>query len=137
MPLSKYPRFLLLCTALVLPLASHGGTGLVVPQQHSTGLSTTPERQTACVDVEVNGYRGLSYECLGQQMTPQGNHTSERERDATPESEAITRRPANGLGLVTPSTLSNRMGSNFGSSALPQRPSRPNNGYLGPLPTKP
>jgi hypothetical protein len=74
----------------------------------------------ACIDTEVNGYRALSYDCLNQKMAPA----------ATPrpapqlESEAITQRPPNQMGLPTPATIGNRMGNTFGTSAYPQRPPR-------------
>ena len=41
----------------------------------------------------------------------------------TLESEAITHRPPNQMGLPTPATIGNRMGNTFGTSAYPQRPS--------------
>ena len=40
----------------------------------------------------------------------------------TLESEAITHRPPNQMGLPTPATIGNRMGNTFGTSAYPQRP---------------
>lgn len=72
----------------------------------------------ACIETEVNGYRALSYDCLNQRMAPDATH-----RPAPGlESEAITQRPPNQLGLPTPATIGNRMGNTFGTSAYPQRP---------------
>ncbi|MFF7399864.1 hypothetical protein ACFZAI_25670 [Achromobacter sp. NPDC008082] len=72
----------------------------------------------ACIDTEVNGYRALSYDCLNQKMAP-----SAPVRPAPSlESEAITQRPPNQMGLPTPATIGNRMGNTFGTSAYPQRP---------------
>lgn len=94
------------------------------PSGAATSGATAPDTKTgkaatACIDTEVNGYRALSYECLNQKMAP----------DAVPkppptlESEAITHRPPNQMGLPTPATIGNRMGNTFGTSAYPQRPS--------------
>ncbi|WP_211187733.1 hypothetical protein [Achromobacter sp. Bel] len=72
----------------------------------------------ACIETEVNGYRALSYDCLNQKMAPDAPH-----RPAPGlESEAITQRPPNQMGLPTPATIGNRMGNTFGTSAYPQRP---------------
>ncbi|WP_315137027.1 hypothetical protein [Achromobacter marplatensis] len=72
----------------------------------------------ACIETEVNGYRALSYDCLNQKMAPDATH-----RPAPGlESEAVTQRPPNQMGLPTPATIGNRMGNTFGTSAYPQRP---------------
>lgn len=78
----------------------------------------------ACVDVEVDGYRSLSYNCLSEQMAA----PAKAPNAANPAlaSEAITRRAPNQLGMFSQSTFSNRMGNNMGRSAVPQRPPRPN-----------
>lgn len=72
----------------------------------------------ACIDTEVNGYRALSYDCLNQKMAP----AATPKPPAGLESEAITQRPPNQMGLPTPATIGNRMGNTFGTSAFPQRP---------------
>jgi len=73
---------------------------------------------SACIETEVNGYRALSYDCLNQKMAPDA---SQRPAPGL-ESEAITQRPPNQMGLPTPATIGNRMGNTFGTSAYPQRP---------------
>ncbi|MCS3504355.1 hypothetical protein [Achromobacter sp. JUb104] len=72
----------------------------------------------ACIDTEVNGYRALSYDCLNQKMAPAATARPAPQL----ESEAITQRPPNQMGLPTPATIGNRMGNTFGTSAYPQRP---------------
>nr|WP_321272719.1 hypothetical protein [Alcaligenes faecalis] len=74
-----------------------------------------------CVSVVVNGQTALSYDCLSQQMQPKAK------APGTPGmgSETIIQKGPNAMGLVNPATTSNRMGSNFGTSAYPQRPPRP------------
>nr|AGS50298.1 hypothetical protein [uncultured bacterium Ele45G2]AIF26548.1 hypothetical protein [uncultured bacterium fosmid pJB45G2] len=74
----------------------------------------------ACIDTEVNGYRALSYDCLNQKMAPAATARPAPQL----ESEAITQRPPNQMGLPTPATIGNRMGNTFGTSAYPQRPPR-------------
>ncbi|QVQ26995.1 hypothetical protein [Achromobacter deleyi] len=72
----------------------------------------------ACIDTEVNGYRALSYDCLNQKMAP----AAAPRPPGGLESEAVTQRPPNQMGLPTPATIGNRMGNTFGTSAFPQRP---------------
>ncbi|MFD4838742.1 hypothetical protein ACFWP0_14655 [Achromobacter sp. NPDC058515] len=72
----------------------------------------------ACIETEVNGYRALSYDCLNQKMAPAATPRP----PAGLESEAVTQRPPNQMGLPTPATIGNRMGNTFGTSAFPQRP---------------
>ncbi|AZS80832.1 hypothetical protein ELS24_21720 [Achromobacter spanius] len=74
----------------------------------------------ACIDTEVNGYRALSYDCLNQKMAPAATARPAPQL----ESEAVTQRPPNQMGLPTPATIGNRMGNTFGTSAYPQRPPR-------------
>lgn len=96
--------------------------------------SAAPARQadpSACVDVEVAGYRSLSYDCLSQQMAPRPRAPQENPALA---SEDVARMPSNQLGLFNRAATSNRMGNNFGKSALPQRP--PNPSFQSPLPTR-
>lgn len=78
------------------------------------------EASPGCVSVVVDGQAALSYDCLSQQMQPKAG-------PSTPGigSEAIIQKGPNAMGLVNPATTSNRMGSNFGTSAYPQRPPRP------------
>lgn len=84
----------------------------------ATGTPPSPAPGGACIDTEVNGYRALSYDCLNQKMAP----TAPARPAPGLESEAITQRPPNQMGLPTPATIGNRMGNTFGTSAYPQRP---------------
>ncbi|UTM01041.1 hypothetical protein MID00_16310 [Alcaligenes sp. NLF5-7] len=88
-------------------------------------VSPAPERakNTGCVDVVVNGRAALSYDCLNEQLTP--NVEASGPRTGTLESEAITQRGPNAMGLPNPATIGNRMGNQFGQSAFPQRPPTP------------
>lgn len=110
--------------AMLLPVMSEVaaqalGTDARVAPSPSQAAQTAPARPGgACIDTEVNGYRALSYDCLNQKMAPDA-----RARPPTVlESEAITQRPPNQMGLPTPATIGNRMGNTFGTSAYPQRP---------------
>jgi len=75
-----------------------------------------------CVSVVVDGQAALSYDCLSQQMQPKAGTAPGAPGIG---SEAIIQKGPNAMGLVNPATSSNRMGSNFGTSAYPQRPPRP------------
>lgn len=75
----------------------------------------------ACVDVTVGGYKTLSYECLGLQMTnPQGNTAARKNLEAM--TSPITRQAPTRMGLYNQAATRTRMGTNFGTSAFPQRP---------------
>ena len=74
-----------------------------------------------CVNVEVNGYKALSYDCLSQQLAnPQGAAAARRNQEAM--NVPIEQRAPNKLGLYNQSATRIRMGNTFGTSALPQRP---------------
>lgn len=94
------------------------GLLLVAPLSHAAE-NTQSKTVPSCVGAEVNGYRTMSYDCLGQQMAPD---THPNRPNPAMSSQDVTRRAPNQAGLVTPATTANRMGSNFGSSAFPQRP---------------
>lgn len=117
---------LLWSAAMLLPVMSEVaaqavGTDAPVAPSPSQAAQSAPAPARpggACIDTEVNGYRALSYDCLNQKMAP-----DVRPRPPTVlESEAITQRPPNQMGLPTPATIGNRMGNTFGTSAYPQRP---------------
>ncbi|MFC7286797.1 hypothetical protein ACFQPC_01995 [Herminiimonas glaciei] len=74
----------------------------------------------ACVEVEVDGVRTPSYNCLSQKLQPKATPNS----TIPPQmgSEAIVQRPSNQLGLFNRAATSNRMGNTFGTSVYPQRP---------------
>ncbi|AEC18791.1 hypothetical protein PT7_0251 [Pusillimonas sp. T7-7] len=113
-----------LCTASLL------STPAWAADAGSPALPADPP--SACVDVEVGGYRALSYDCLSQQISPQKSWQS-----GNPEltSEEIVKQAPNRLGLFNQAATSNRMGNQFGSSAFPQRPP-PVQGMSPLLPSK-
>lgn len=89
-----------------------------------TAATAGEDRDASCVEVEVNGYRTLSIECLNRQLMVDPAKTSRR--DTPPlASEAVARMPSNRLGLFNRAATQVRMGRNFGRSAFPQRPAPP------------
>ncbi|WP_231908159.1 MULTISPECIES: hypothetical protein [unclassified Cupriavidus] len=74
-----------------------------------------------CVEVEVNGMRSPSYDCLTDKLKPAASAAGARP-PRQPESEAIAQRPGNQLGVFNWSATSQRMGNTFGTSVTPQRP---------------
>lgn len=78
---------------------------------------------SSCMEVEINGYRALPYDCYQQLMSPpavpRAAGTPLTRFDAD-----ISQRQPNQIGLYSLSTLKNRMGNNLGKSALPQRPAK-------------
>lgn len=82
--------------------------------------ATAATDTAACIEVEVDGVRAPSYNCLSQKLQPKATPNS-----TTPPqmgSEAIVQRPPNQLGLFNRAATSNRMGNTFGTSVYPQRP---------------
>lgn len=92
--------------------------------------ATKPAASSACVDVEVNGYRSLSFDCLSTQMHPEAKNPNAQ--NPALASEEIARRAPNQLGLFNQAAFSNRMGGNLGRSAVPQRPPRGGNAIPAP-----
>lgn len=85
---------------------------------------TAPASRAGCVDVEVNGQRSPSYDCLTNQLQPASAPGSGRAPGL--ESEEIANKPSNQIGgQFNWSATSQRMGNNFGNSATPQRPAAP------------
>ncbi|SAI65578.1 Uncharacterised protein [Bordetella ansorpii] len=111
MSVSDLRASMLLVAGLALPSA--------VLAQAPAVPSDSRAAPASCVDVEVNGYRAPSYDCLSQQMAPRARAPHENPALA---SEGVARMPSNQLGLFNRAATSNRMGSNFGNSAFPQRP---------------
>ncbi|MGA4475677.1 hypothetical protein ACPA2M_22145 [Ectopseudomonas chengduensis] len=80
-----------------------------------------PASKEGCINVEVNGYKALSYECLSQQLAnPEGNAAVRRNQEAM--QVPVHQRPSNQMGLFNQSATQIRMGNNFGRSVTPQRP---------------
>lgn len=111
-------RVVLLSLCAALAGAPLSAAEPLAPAAPAPGAQKPAAPGGACIETEVNGYRALSYDCLNQKMAPDATH-----RPAPGlESEAVTQRPPNQMGLPTPATIGNRMGNTFGSSAYPQRP---------------
>lgn len=72
-----------------------------------------------CKEVVINGYRSMSYSCLGQAMTPS---TLGAQRSTSLPASDISQKQPNNNGLFSQSALRNRMGNNLGKSVTPQRP---------------
>lgn len=82
------------------------------------------ESDQGCINVEVNGYKALSYECLSQQLAnPEGTAATRHNQEAM--NVPIHQRAPNQLGLFNQSATQIRMGNAFGNSVTPQRPQRP------------
>jgi len=96
---------------LPIALASH----VAVAQDAPAAAQNTGEH--ACVDVEVNGKRLLSYDCLSRMMAPA--NTPAPTTLATDDPRAVS---SNKVGLYNFSALEHRMGSNLGVSVQPFRP---------------
>ncbi|GAA4322156.1 hypothetical protein GCM10023144_01910 [Pigmentiphaga soli] len=94
-----------------------GGGAVAAVASESAGA---PRAGPSCFDVEVNGQRAQSYECLTQKMMPAPQPQGDAQ--ATMRSEQIAQRPANQLGLANRAATAVRMGNTFGKSVYPQRP---------------
>ncbi|WP_313054849.1 hypothetical protein [Pseudomonas lopnurensis] len=94
---------------------------LVLLVATQTGAAEPGKDSPVCIDVAVDGYKTLSYECLGQQMTNrQGDTAARKNQEAMAFS--ISNHAPNQLGLFNQAATGHRMGANFGKSAFPQRP---------------
>lgn len=61
------------------------------------------QSESSCIDVQVNGARSLSYNCMAQQMTPPKEDPRRRNPtlNSTLASERATRLPPTQTGLFT------------------------------------
>lgn len=112
--------------ALMLGMAAHAGAadGASGASGVSAAPSAPPSR-AGCVDVEVNGQRSPSYDCLTHQLQPASSPLAGGRAPGL-ESEDIANKPSNQIGgQFNWSGTSQRMGNAFGNSATPQRPSPP------------
>lgn len=102
------------CTKLALATVVLLNAGLA--QANELVGKATP----ACVEVEVDGVRAPSYNCLSEKLqpTPTPGGTTKPQMG----SEAIIQRPSNQLGVFNRAATGHRMGNNFGTSVYPQRP---------------
>lgn len=99
---------------LGLPLAI--ASQATVAREAVVTAPNTGER--ACVDVEVNGNRMLSYDCLSRMMAPKDAPAPPAL--ATNDPRAVSSNKV--VGQYNFSALEHRMGSNLGVSAQPFRP---------------
>jgi len=106
-------------------------TALVMSWDHSDAqpltlptLKVESSLQPSCVDVEVQGSRSLSFDCLNQQL----RDVAHQQTDAPP---AVSAKDVVGTGAPTAvgtfsyTGTSIRMGNAFGKSATSQRPPAP------------
>ncbi|WP_150683343.1 hypothetical protein [Pandoraea iniqua] len=111
--------------ASMLGMAAHvGAADGSLGAGASAAPSAAPSR-AGCVDVEVNGQRSPSYDCLTHQLQPASSPLAGGRAPGL-ESEDIANKPSNQIGgQFNWSGTSQRMGNAFGNSATPQRPSPP------------
>ncbi|WP_242411397.1 hypothetical protein [Burkholderia sp. A1] len=79
-------------------------------------------KRGVCVDVEVDGVRALSYDCLSRQLQ---SGAAPSAGASQPASEDRARQPSNRIGTFNLSAERNRFGANWGKSVTPQRPALP------------
>ncbi len=92
------------------------GYGSPVAAQTSEAKHDTP----VCVDVTVNDQHMLTYDCLNRQLAPPATKPAQPMAGSAGD---IVRQPSNQqVGQFNFSAFSERMGSNLGKSAYPQRP---------------
>lgn len=109
-----YPLLSLAAIGLLTAGWLHAAEPVVVP------ASKAGKDDPACVEVEVDGVRAPSYNCLSQKLQPKT--TPSNPNAPQMGSEAIIQRPSNQLGVFNRAATSNRMGNTFGTSVYPQRP---------------
>ncbi|MFK3776345.1 hypothetical protein [Pseudomonas sp. NPDC089406] len=85
-------------------------------------LAEQGKAREGCIDVQVGQYRALAYDCLTQQLQGDNAQAAKGLQQRLDPVQQLHRRSPSQLGLATPAATSNRMGSNFGRSAKPQRP---------------
>lgn len=98
---------------------------LAVIALFNTGMAQASEPvvtdSAACVEVEVDGVRAPSYNCLSQKLQPKATGPNGATAPKL-ASEEIIQRPSNQLGLFNRAATGHRMGNTFGTSVYPQRP---------------
>ena len=90
---------------------------------HPAPAAPPAQAPPACIDVEVNGQRVPSYECMSARLAPTADRTAPPAAQLA--SERTATRPSNEIGLFNQAATHQRMGNTFGSSVHPQRPSTP------------
>ncbi|MEF3067757.1 hypothetical protein [Pandoraea apista] len=110
--------------ALALSVAGPVSAAGADDASHASGAAAAHAR-AGCVDVEVNGQRSPSYDCLTNQLQPASSPLAGGRAPGL-ESEDIANKPGNQIGgQFNWSATSQRMGNAFGNSATPQRPATP------------
>lgn len=114
------PRSVVIVVMAVV-LASYSGR----VQAQTVALSplhvTAP---SSCVDVQVEGARSISFDCLNQQLKADAQDQGNAPPTAIAKDAAGNGAPTT-VGTFSYTGTSIRMGSNFGKSAFPQRPPAP------------
>ena len=82
------------------------------------------EANPSCVDVQVEGARSLSFECLNQTLKDAAQQQSETAPTVSAKDVTGTGAPTT-VGTFSYTATSIRMGNAFGHSAIPQRPPAP------------
>ncbi|WP_235510293.1 hypothetical protein [Burkholderia sp. lig30] len=90
--------------------------------QGTAGAQPGSATKPVCVDVEVDGKRALSYDCLNAKLQPSVQPGSGASQ---PASRDRANEPSNRVGTFNLSTEKNRFGKNWGKSVNPQRPAAP------------
>lgn len=114
-----------LAIAFMLSTAAGSATAMEPP---------SAQEPSACIDVEVNGQRIPSYECLSSRLAPVARD-ADRHATAPLASERVATRPSNEIGLFNQAATQQRMGNTFGTSVEAQRPPTPP--PVSPIVTRP
>jgi len=90
--------------------------GCIALSQASAAQSAPP----SCVEVSINQHSVLAFDCLSRALAPVAAANATAQVRAM---DAVALEPSNRqVGQYNFSALSHRMGSNLGTSVLPQRP---------------
>jgi hypothetical protein len=94
---------------------------------HAAPLHLPPVQVGAppsCVDVQVQGERSLSFDCLNAKLKADAEQPTDAPPTVTAKDSAGNGAP-NTVGTFSFTATSIRMGNSFGHSAIPQRPPAP------------
>jgi hypothetical protein len=114
----------ILAAGLLVVLGNFSVTAQPAPALNLPTLKVTAPAMSSCVDVQVEGARSLSYDCLNQQLKDDA-----QQQGGSPPAVAAKDVLGNGapttVGTFSYTGTSIRMGNAFGKSAIPQRPPAP------------